>query len=214
MKQFCVLLFAISALHAETLNYGVSWASGLSLGEASIDFSGNLKSNLTLDVGVPGFVVKDHYTSTADVNFCSATLDKSMSHGSRKSEERVRFDQQKQTATRKTVGGGESTINTSACARDPLTLLQFVRKELAEGRLAPQQAVVFGAVYQVRFEYAGVQQLMIGEKHTEAERIQTTVKGPASELTFDLFFARDAGRTPVMARIPSPLGAFVVELMR
>ena len=32
----------------------------------------------------------------------------------------------------------------SACARDPLTFLQFVRKELAEGRLAPQQSVVLG----------------------------------------------------------------------
>ena len=66
----------------------------------------------------------------------------------------------------------------------------------------------------MRFEYAGVQQVSVSQKSTEAERIQTTIKGPATDLTFDLFFARDAARTPVMARIPSPLGAFVVELMR
>ena len=203
-------------LPAERLNYSVNWASGLSLGEAVLDSSqnGTWKFNLDLDVGVPGFVVRDQYRVTANAAFCSAALDKNLSRGSRKGDEHIQFDQQKQIATRETTGGGKSTLYTSACARDPLTLLQFVRKELAEGRLAPQQSVVFGASYQVRFEYAGVQNLQIGSKSTEAERIQTTVKGPATEVTFDLFFARDAVRTPVMARIPSPLGAFVVELMR
>src|SRR5439155_25786981 len=99
-----------------------------------------------------------------------------------------------------------------ACARDPLTFLQFVRKELAEGRLAPQQSVVLGSSYQVRFEYTGVQKVIVGKKPMEAERIQTTIKGPASDVTVEVFFARDAARTPVMAKIPSPLGAFVVEL--
>jgi hypothetical protein len=203
-------------LPAETLNYAVNWASGLSLGEATLESgqNGAWKFNLNLDVGVPGFVVRDKYTAAADTSFCSALLEKNLSRGSRKNEEHVRFDRQAQTATRETVGGGKSVLNTAACARDPLTLLQFVRRELAEGRLAPQQSVVFGAAYQVRFEYAGVQNLKVGDKPTEAERIQTTVKGPATDLTFDLFFARDTARTPVMARIPSPLGAFVVELMR
>ena len=214
--RFCVFLFVLSTvLSAETLNYGISWSSGLSLGEATLDTgqNGGWKFNLNLDVGVPGWVVRDKYLATADAGFCSALLEKNLSRGARKNQEHIRFDQQKQTATRETLGGGTSVLNTAACARDPLTLLQFVRKELADGRLAPQQAVVFGAFYQVRFEYAGVQQVSVSQKSTEAERIQTTIKGPATELTFDLFFARDAARTPVMARIPSPLGAFVVELM-
>ena len=215
--RVCGLLLLLAAVsQAETLNYTVSWASGLSLGDATIDIAKNTgwKFDVNLDVGVPGFLVKDHYTSTADAGLCSQLLDKNISRGKHKGQELIRFDQQKQTATRKTTGGGESTLNTSACAKDPMALLQFVRKELAEGRLASQQTIVFGAGYQVRFEYGGVQHLKAGSNAPEAERIQTTIKGPATDLTFDLFFARDAARTPVMARIPSPLGAFVVELTR
>ncbi len=32
------------------------------------------------------------------------------------------------------------------------------------------------------------------------------------DLTVEIFFARDAARTPVLARIPLPLGTFTVEL--
>jgi hypothetical protein len=53
----------------------------------------------------------------------------------------------------------------------------------------------------------------VGGKKMDADKIQASIKGPASDFSVDLFFARDAGRTPVMARIPLPLGAFTVELM-
>src|SRR5437763_24235 len=71
---------------------------------------------------------------------------------------------------------------------------------------------VLGSSYQVPFEYTGLQKVSVGKKPMAAERIQTTIKGPASDVTVEVFFARDAARTPVMAKIPSPLGAFVVEL--
>ena len=40
------------------------------------------------------------------------------------------------------------------------------------------------------------------------------VKGSASSSNFELFFARDAARTPLMVRIPSSLGTISLELSR
>lgn len=213
-----IVLGSLPAM-AESLNYTISWASGLSLGEATLrseskTAAGAWNFGADLDVSVPGFPIRDKYTSSASDKFCSAKLEKTTARGSRKTEEHVTFDQEKQRVTRKTQGGGESESNVPACARDPFTFLQFVRKELADGRLAPQQSVVFGSIYQVRFEYTGVQHVQVGKQRMEAERIQTIIKGPASDHTVEIFFARDATRTPVLARIPSPLGTFVVELAR
>jgi hypothetical protein len=216
-----VLLAGIPAF-AETLNYSINWASGLSLGEGTLQSNESKGTEaeaawsfaLDLDVSVPGFSIRDEYASTASAAFCSEKLSKTVMRGTRKFEERIKFDQEKQAVTRETVGGGKTELSVSACARDALTFLQFVRKELASGRLAPRQTVVFGAPYEVRFDYAGVQHVQVGRERLEAERIQATIKGPASDVTVEVYFARDAARTPVLARIPSPLGAFVVELMR
>ena len=42
--------------------------------------------------------------------------------------------------------------------------------------------------------------------------MHATIKGPASSYTVDIFFAKDAARTPVLTRIPLALGTFTVEL--
>jgi hypothetical protein len=218
------LCWCVFPVAAESLHYTVNWPSGLNLGEATLrsDRSHDpaktdspWEFELELDAGVPGFAVRDTYRSTASGDFCSLQLDKDVSHGKRKSRERVTFDQQKHEATRETLsGGGKSQFSIPSCARDPLTYIQFVRRELQQGRLVPQQPVVFGAVYEVRAEFAGTRQITIGRERVETDLIMTTYKGPASELTFELYFSRDAARTPVMARLPLPLGAFTVELLR
>ena len=222
-KTLLTLCLGLLPVSGESLSYSINWASGLSLGEATLrsDRSADPAKASTpwtfdadLDVSIPGFNVRDKYHSTAGPELCSAKLDKTLSHGKRQSEEHATFDQQKQTVKRETVKGGHSDINVPACARDALAFLQFVRRELAEGKMAPQQAVVFGSIYQVRFEYGGVQHVMVGKTRTETERIQTTIKGPGSDYTIDVYFARDAARTPVLARLPLPLGTLTVELMR
>ena len=222
----CVVGAAAIPAFAESLDYVINWPSGLNLGEATLvsdqhkdpadsKAGGNWSFDLNLDASVPGFAIKDHYKSSANATFCSAELEKSVAHGSRKSEEKIVFDQQKNSATRETPhGGGKTEIQVPACARDPLTFIAFARRELAQGRVPPQQSVIFGAVYQVRMVVKGTQQVSVGGKRVDADQIQATVKGPASEFSVDLYFARDAGRTPVLARIPLPLGAFTVELMR
>jgi hypothetical protein len=229
MKSLALCLAAIVAslvpLRAETLTYVINWPSGLNLGEATLAANqkkdpadskagGPWSFTLDLDASVPGFAIRDHYKSGSDAGFCSAELEKSVAHGSKKSEEKIVFDQHHHSATRETGhDGGKTELQVSECARDPLTFLAFARRELAQGRMAPQQPVIFGAAYQVRMVYVGTQHIEVGGKKMDADKIQASVKGPASDFSVDLFFARDAGRTPVMARIPLPLGAFTVELM-
>ena len=216
MKPLVFLLCLLPA-SAESLRYSINWASGLSLGEATVRADKTKEAwdfQVTLDASVPGFALRDAYHSAATVDLCSLELDKSFTHGNRKADEKTNFDQQNHTATRETNGGGKSDLSVSSCAKDALTFLQFARSELAQGRLAPQQSVVFGAPYNVRIEYTGAQKIKVGDQAVDADRILATVKGPTTDLTVEIFFARDAARTPLLAHIPLALGSFTVELIR
>jgi hypothetical protein len=223
--KFLIFGFFVLSVSAESLRYSINWPSGLSLGEASLDTSrtrdqGAPKGpeswsfSLDIDASVPGFAVRDHYQSSAGPDLCGKQLEKKFVHGSHKSEERITFDQSNNTATRETQGGGKSDISLSQCGRDALTFLQFARNELAQGRLAAQQQVVFGSLYQVRIEFTGSQTIRIGDKNVDADRILATIRGPSSNLTVELFFSRDNARTPLLAKIPLSLGTFSVELIR
>ena len=44
--------------------------------------------------------------------------------------------------------------------------------------------------------------------------IDITIQGPASRHAIEVFFGRDALRTPLIFRVPLPLGAFTMELQR
>ncbi len=220
-----LVTFLVSAT-GETLHYSIEWPSGLNLGEASLrsDRTGDGTAatpgwdfELDLDASVPGFAIRDQYHSTANLDFCSEQLQKKTSHGARKNEERVTFDPKKETATRETVrgdrSGGITEVSVPSCARDALTLLQFVRKELAQGRVPPQQPAILGAAYQVRLEYLGSTPVRLGAQQIDADRFRISIKGPASDLTLEMFFMRDAVRTPVMMKIPLSLATFTVELI-
>ncbi len=223
MKVFLFFLsFSCGSLFcsAETLHYSINWPSGLSLGEATLssvqsgDKNGPWDFTVDIDASVPGFPVRDQYKSTSTADFCSVMLEKSYTHGKHKSEEKISFNQKDHAVTRETKGGGKSDESVSACARDALTFVQFVRRELAQGRLPPQQQVVFGALYNVRIEYTGGQTIRIGEKRIDADRITAAIKGPSSDVTVELFFSRDAARTPLLAKVPLSLGVFSVELQQ
>jgi len=224
----CALVCAafLASASGEILHYSIDWPSGLSLGEATLSSTRTAEGtsstpgwefDLNLDASVPGFVIRDQYHSTANLDLCSERLDKKTARGARKNEERVTFDPDKTTATRETVRGdqtgGQTELSVPSCARDALTLLQFVRKELAQGRLPPQQPAILGAAYQVRLEYLGNTPVRLGNQQMDADRFRTSIKGPASDLTLELFFARDAVRTPLMIKIPLSLATFTVELI-
>jgi hypothetical protein len=216
--KFLLFFLCFIPLSAESLRYSINWASGLSLGEATLRADKGKQRwdfEVTLDASIPGFALRDDYRSSATPDLCSLELDKTFAHGPRKGDETVTFDQQNHTATRETLnGGGKADLSISACAKDALTFMQFARNELAQGRLAPQQPVDFGALYNVRIVFTGAQKIKLGDQPVDADRILATVKGPTTELTVEIFFARDAVRTPLLARIPLSLGSFTVELIR
>jgi hypothetical protein len=226
MKWFAVFFFLLPVT-AETLHYTINWQSGLSLGEATLrsdpsvenrveggSAAGGWEFELMLDASVPGFAIRDRYESNSDAQFCSSELKKTVSRGSRKSQETVKFDQQKMTVTREGLPGtGKSSYSVPPCAHDAMAYLRFVRQELAQGRLAPHQQVILGAAYEVQLTYIGTESIRIGDRREEADKVRTSIKGPKSDITIELYFSHDAVRTPLLAKLPLPLGMFTVELL-
>ncbi len=220
MKYFLFFFLVLSA-SAESLHYSINWPSGLSLGEATLSSNRTAEKTeahwefaLDIDASVPGFVIRDHYESTAGKDLCSTRFEKKYTHGKHTAEERIAFDQDQHTASRETVGGGKADVSIASCARDALTFIQFARTELAQGRLTQQQPVLLGAAYDVRLEYKGTMTISLGDQKAEADRVVATIRGPSSDLTVEIFFSRDAARTPLAAKLPLALGTFSVELQR
>jgi len=216
---FCCLALPLAA--QETLRYSINWASGLSLGEATLTSSPAktpegqpaLNFELRIDASIPGFAVLDEFKSLASSNYCSIEFSKNLAHGKRKSKEKIEFA--KGEATRRTLdGGGKTTFSTSSCPKDALTFLQYARREVAMSKLPASEAVFFGAAYQVRFDYAGEQKIKVSEAMAVSDRLIGFVKGPKSEFTFELYLARDPQRTPLLFKVPFTLGTFSMELVR
>jgi hypothetical protein len=65
----------------------------------------------------------------------------------------------------------------------------------------------------VRLEYLGNTPVRLGNQQIDADRFRTSIKGPASDFTVELYFARDTVRTPVMLKIPLSLATFSMELI-
>lgn len=207
----------------ETLHYTVNWPTGLSLGEAHMGAARHKAANgageqwafeFSLDASVPGFAVADRYQAAASLDLCSATFEKEVAHGSRKTHERIEFDGHAGVARRETLGAGKSDVTISQCGRDALTFLYFARRELGQGRVPPPEEVVFGSKYLARLEYTGEQTIKVGNKPSVTDRVVATLRGPVSEISFEMFFARDPARTPLLIRVPLSLGVFSMELSR
>lgn len=204
----------------ESLNYSIHWPGGASLGEAhlrSAKITEGWQFEFTLNASVPGFSVSDHYSSRANAGLCSLELEKQATHGKRTAHEKTVFDYQEGKATRTTLveGGGHTDINIGDCARDGVDYIYYARRELAQGHGVPkEQDLFFGASYSARMEYAGVQDVTVAGKRWQADHIMLYIRGPASDSKAELFFARDAARTPLMVKVPFALGTFSMELVR
>jgi hypothetical protein len=204
----------------ETLRYNVNWPSGLSLGEATITASHSDAAwnfSLVLSVGVPGFPIADKYHSSSSSDLCSTELQRDISHGNKKVVEKTTFDQAKGTAQRQTLtpaGGGKSDLSFHGCGRDALAFWFFARRELGQGRVPPQETVFFGSGYSARMDYTGAMTIPVADKPTVTDHLVAHVKGPASDFTFEVFYARDAARTPLLIKIPVSVGTISLELVR
>jgi hypothetical protein len=204
----------------ESLHYNVNWPSGLSLGEATFTAhhqGGAWDLAMTLDSGIPGFAIADKVRSSVTDDLCSLELEKDISHGARITREKTTFDQKKGEATRTTVfpaGGGTGTLSTPSCPRDAMAFLYFARRELGQGRVAPPQQVFYGAAYSVRMDYTGAQTITVSDQPSVTDHLVVHVKGPKSDFSFEMFYARDAARTPLLIRVPLSVGTFSMELVR
>ncbi len=204
----------------ETLRYNVNWPSGLSLGEATlttdnIDASAaSRKFELRLDASIPGFAVIDEITSLAKPDYCSIRLDTKLKHGSKIREERTEFKPEEGFAERQTMKGGKTKLPLNACGRDALTLIYYLRSELKQGRLPGAQTIYFGAAYQLSFKFGGSSNLQLGSGSEPADKLDIVIQGPASRHAIEVYFGRDPLRTPLIFRVPLPLGAFTMEIQR
>lgn len=208
---------AVGFPRGEVLNYSINWPSGLSLGEAQFKVAGDepgWQFEFTIEAGLPGLEIRDRYRSSVNGSFCSEKLEKDFVHGPRKGKETVTYDLVKRQATRQTSTGGKSEISIPDCVKDGLSFVYFLRRELAGGRVPGSQQVNFGAAYQVTASYADSPQIEIGGTRQVSDRVQASFKGPASSHTVEIFFARDAARTPLLIRMPFALGTFALELVR
>ena len=164
---------------------------------------------------MPGYAVIDHFQAAYAADLCSLSLLKDTNHGGKKAVEKTTFDQDAHTAHRVTTlptKGGDSTFDIAACARDALTYVYYARRELGQGRVPQAQTVYFGSPYSVKMEYTGPQNITYNNKSTVTDHLNATVQGPRSSFAFEVFYARDAARTPLKIRIPLAVGALSIDL--
>jgi hypothetical protein len=202
----------------ESLHYSVNWPSGLSLGDATltarrVDTGWSL--DMGLDAAVPGFTIADRFHSSTNADQCSTEFTRTTAHGKKKSNEKTTFDYKSGRASRATSdGGGKTETTIGSCARDAVAFLYYARKELGQGRVPQQQDIYFGAVYSVRLDYTGAQTITVQDKAQVTDRVAVSFTGPSSRAEFEMYFARDAARTPLLVKIPSSVGTVSLELSR
>jgi hypothetical protein len=131
--------------NGETLRYDVVWPSGLRLGEATFTANSNQAGwafSADVAASLPVLAIEDKYQSKADFSLCSTLFKKVVSHGQRKQNEEVTFDQDKNQALRRNLADGTTQDQViPPCARDALTYFYSLRQDLAHGRVPPPDDV-------------------------------------------------------------------------
>lgn len=193
------LLFCASAAaqQPEMLHYNLNWPSGLSLGEASLTAQKTAAGwdlRMTVDAAIPGFRISDQFHSVTNPQLCSLEFSREISQGSRKAGETTKFD------------------DAAGCVRDALAYLFSLGRNLAQGALPPPGQVFYGRSYSINVAASGQQSIKTNGKPQVADCLTVHLAGRSSNSAFEIYFARDAARTPVLARIPTNLGFISVEL--
>ena len=205
----------------ETLHYTMNWQSGLAVGDvyftAHKTEAGGWSFEASGNAGIPGFAVNDKYRSSTAADLCSTALEKETDHAGRKGREKTTFDQRAGTAQRATLlpdGGGQSDFFIGACARDALAYAYFARLELGQGRVPAGAQTYLGAAYSTSMVYTGAQDIQVGNKKVTTDHLNVSVQGPKADFHFEVFYARDAARTPLQVRVPLSMGTFTLDLVR
>jgi hypothetical protein len=197
----------------------VNWPGDHTLGDPLARKTGNGGWNfeMTASVGIPVVPSTTHKTSAAGTDLCSSMLRREISHGNKKVSEKTEFDQKASQAQRQTLvpaGGGKSEFAIPTCGRDALAFHYFARREMGQGRVPPAGKVFFGSGYEVKMDYTGAQDVPVAGKPVVTDHLNVSVKGPASDFSFEIFYARDPARTPLLIKIPVSVGTVSLELVR
>jgi Protein of unknown function (DUF3108) len=206
---------------SETLRYNIRFSSGASLGEATVSAqkteAGGWRFDMSFNAGLPGVSFADSYRSLVTTDLCSNELERAISHVTKKVLEKTTFDQSHNMAVRQTInpaGGGRSDLRLPTCARDALAYQFFARREMGQGRVPEAGDIFFGGPYRVSSQYTGAMTIPVGNRNEVTDHLNVSIKGPASDVTIEIFYARDAARTPLLVRIPIALGKITLELVR
>ena len=203
---FALALPAVPAPSDESLLYNLKWPAGVTLGRGELKATqGATHIEFVLDASLPGVPATGTFLSKVDVKGCTTEFSKKYEIGFRKSSETTTIEAGK--ARRETSKGGKSTIDVGECGRDALAFLRFLRAELAAGRKPASEKILFGAEYVLTLAYPK-------SSDPEVDTVKVSVKGPASQNSFEIDFLRDGTRTPVRVRVPLTMGKFSLELIR
>ena len=203
----------------ETLNYSLNFSTGVSLGKAHFiarrDPLRGWNFNFSLDASLPAFPITDRFNAYSGLDLCGLRFERTSEHGKRKAKELTFFDRTRSVAVRGSKdGGGLSEIPVGLCPHDALSFLYYLRRELGQGRMPPNDVVLAGAPYRVSMVYVGEKSIQHNKQQVRTDQVNCTIKGPASETHLEILFARDAARTPLIVRCPFALGTFYLELLR
>jgi hypothetical protein len=203
----------------EDLNYAIVWPTGTSLGEAHLHARHTATAwnfAFTLDAGVPGFAVRDSYHSDVIPDFCSVSFDRATAHGSHTVSEKETIDRERGIAARSTLSGdgAKNDIPVPACVKDALAYLYYSRQEMGQGRVPAAQDILLGALHPIRVDYVGGPMISLNGKQVQSDEVTCTFRTGSSEYSFDVYYARDAARTPLRITAPFAMGKFSMELIR
>src|ERR1051325_6570831 len=193
----------------ENLTYSLNFSSGVPLGAAHMiakrDPLRGWTFNFSLDASLPAFPIVDRFSAFSGLDLCSLRFERDSQHGKRKARDMTWFDRSRSIAVRGTKdGGGLSEIPVGLCPHDALSYLYFLRRELGQGRVPPNDTILAGSSYRVSLVYMGEKSVPHKNQQVPADQINCTIKGPASETHLEILFARDAARTPLVVRCPFP----------
>lgn len=204
----------------ENLTYKISWPSGLPLGEATLSASGGARQihiSLTIDAEFPANHATYSFTSTTDPELCSIRFAVSIRQGTRSLLDDYSFDQQNHQL-RRIRNGRTSVTDIPECARDPLALFYFLRKQAAAQQLGMGQTVA-GSFF---LSLEGSASL---EHDKPAETVPFSTKnaqgdgyvvsysgGSGAEGIFEMWLRADPSLTPVAFKAELPLATFTAEL--
>jgi hypothetical protein len=203
----------------ETLNYSLNFSTGFSIGKAQTiarrDPLRGWNLSLSMDASLPAYTIVERFNAFSGLDLCSLRFERSAQHGKRKTNELTWFDRTRSVAVRATKdAGGLTEIPVGLCPHDALTFLYYLRRELGQGRIPPNDVVFAGAQYHVNMVYAGEKSVVQNKQQVAGDQVNFTIKGPASQIRLEIVFARDAARTPLVIRCPLTVGNFYLELVR